>query len=290
MGMEWSTGIDGGRTRIAPTPSGYLHMGNAFNFLLTSRLAAATGSAIVLRIDDLDAERTRPEYVEDIYRSLEWLGITVDEGPSGPEEFSRQWSQTRRVPHYLRNVDRLRQAGALYACGCSRVELQAGRRHGSDHACRSAEIDMRLPDHAWRLRIPKEAPVHFQGLSGEQCEVDLALLMDDPVILQRESGRPSYQVASLTDDLEMGISFVVRGLDLWPSTACQVYLSSLLGGDPSMGIRFHHHPLTMGADGLKLSKSAGASSLKVLREARTDPSFLYREVDGYLKSEFGLSS
>jgi hypothetical protein len=91
----------GGITRLAPTPSGYLHAGNAINFLITARLAQESGSRVLLRIDDLDQERVRPEYVEDVFRSLEWLGIHWDDGPSGPEELYSTWSQQLRTARYL---------------------------------------------------------------------------------------------------------------------------------------------------------------------------------------------
>jgi glutamyl-tRNA synthetase len=111
---------EGLRTRIAPTPSGFLHAGNAVNFLITHELARAARGTLLLRIDDLDAERARPEYLDDIFRSLEWLGIDWDEGPTGPEDFLRNWSQRSRIERYSELLLGLRKGGHLYACECSR--------------------------------------------------------------------------------------------------------------------------------------------------------------------------
>ena len=115
------------RTRIAPTPSGYLHAGNAVNFLLTAELARLHGGSLLLRIDDLDAERARPEYLDDIFHSLEWLGIAWHEGPRDAADFQRNWSQRTRIGRYQVLLDQLRRGGHLYACTCSRKELPTCR-------------------------------------------------------------------------------------------------------------------------------------------------------------------
>jgi glutamyl-tRNA synthetase len=268
------------RTRIAPTPSGFLHAGNAFNFLVTDKLAKALGAKVLLRIDDLDVERSRPEYVEDIFRSLEWLGVRVDEGPSGPEDFARNWSQQNRTGRYGEFAEKLRSAGHLYPCACSRSQLEDLSR-GGVHACRDQRMDGVAVGTPWRLRIPVACPVVMNVLEGSDRTVDLAAVMSDPVILQRTTGRPAYQVASLCDDLEMGITFIVRGADLLPSTACQLYLAQVLQADAFRAIRYHHHPLALGADGQKLSKSAGAASLKAMREGGLSPGSLIAGAEAY---------
>lgn len=269
------------RTRIAPTPSGFLHAGNAFNFLVTDRLAKALGAKVLLRIDDLDAERVRPEYVEDIFHSLDWLGIKPDEGPSGPEDFARNWSQQHRIERYKEFAEGLRKQGALYACSCSRTELEEMTRTGAVHHCRVRDPEALEPGTPWRLRIPEHCPVEVPGFDGGSTTVDLAPMMQDPVILQRESGRPSYQVASLCDDVDRGITFIVRGEDLLPSTACQLLLARLLGEVAFARVLFHHHPLALGADGQKLSKSAGATSLMALRENGGSPRSLVAAAVAY---------
>ncbi len=109
-------------TRIAPTPSGYLHAGNGAAFILAWKLAREAGGKILLRIDDLDAERVRPEYVEDIFETLHWLGVEWDEGPRNTDELQSTWSQHLRMARYQELVEQLREGGHLYACSCSRKD------------------------------------------------------------------------------------------------------------------------------------------------------------------------
>lgn len=268
--------LSGGSTRLAPTPSGFLHAGNAINFLITHQLARKVGASLRLRIDDLDAERVRPAYLDDVFRSLAWLGITWDEGPVSVEDHARNWSQRSRLPRYHALIDRLRAAGHLYACTCS-------RKHLSGAACNCR--DMRRPldalDTAWRLHIPPATVVRIPGLDGNVQEVVLDAVMPDPVLRQR-SGRPAYQIASLADDVDHGTTFIVRGADLLPSTACQLYLAGLLGLETFQHVRFLHHPLEVDAAGHKLSKSEGAASLKAMYEAGCTPEELVRRADALL--------
>jgi len=277
----------GGRTRLAPTPSGYLHAGNAINFLITARLAQATGARVLLRIDDLDAERMRPEYVEDIFRSLEWLGIAWDEGPSGPENFLQKWSQQLRLARYHELADALRPQGVLYACDCSRSKLRTeaikGRYAGT---CRTRGLDLDGPDRAWRLDLGAELPVQVPSCIGASTEVDLARSMGDPILRQR-NGRPAYQLASLADDVDFATTFIVRGMDLLPSSACQLHCAELLGFKSFQQVCFVHHALVNDDAGNKLSKSAGASSLKAMREAGLDPGALHAQADRMLTGILG---
>ena len=267
------------RTRIAPTPSGFLHAGNAVNFLIAFKLAREAGGSIFLRIDDLDAERMRPAYVEDIFRSLEWLGITWDEGPSGPEDFHRNWSQRLRLDRYVEMIQALRVGGHLYACTCSRKQFPsctcAGRGRSFD-----------APGTAWRLQLPSPCPVIIPGWSGAPRTIDLLPDLRDPVIRQR-NGLPSYQIASLADDIDHTITVIVRGEDLLPSSACQLHVARLLGDDHFPRARFIHHPLLTDARGGKLSKSAGASSLKAMRESGMDASQLHAMADRMLAGMTG---
>ncbi|MBP6643263.1 MAG: hypothetical protein KA186_09230 [Flavobacteriales bacterium] len=273
-----------GSTRLAPTPSGFLHMGNAINFLLTEKLARALGWNVRLRIDDLDAERVRPNYVEDVFRSLEWLGITWDEGPSGPADHYASWSQQLRLARYGELVEALHHGGHLYGCTCTRSQLRTvatdGRYPGT---CREAGQTIDDPDSTWRLRIPEGTIVRVNTLQGEVLEVDLALTMGDPVVRHRmsgqASGRVSYQIASLADDLDFGITHIVRGADLLPSTACQLHLAKLVGLKSFEAVSFHHHDLVLGPTGDKLSKTEGATSLSSLRARGVSTKVLHRQAD-----------
>lgn len=255
------------RTRIAPTPSGFLHAGNAVNFLIAFKLARAVGGSVLLRIDDLDAERMRPEYLDDIFRSLEWLGIAWDEGPTGPDDFLRGWSQRSRIDRYQGLADALRAGGHLYACGCSRARAVAC-------ACGTRGLPFDAPGMSWRLRVAPPCPVAIARWPRGTRSVDLATAMPHPV-LRRRDGRPAYQLASLADDVEHRIDLVVRGEDLLPSTACQLHIANVLGLSAFSEARFVHHPVLLDEQGGKLSKSEGASSLKAMREAGIFPMELH---------------
>lgn len=250
------------RTRIAPTPSGFLHAGNAINFLLTDEVARSLGASIRLRIDDLDADRLRPAFVEDVFESLRWLGIAWQEGPVDAKDHERRFSQHARVSRYLEQIDLLKEQGDLYACTCSRTELRRGAC-----ACRNGNVRFNDPQAAWRIRLPSDAEVRVVDLFGRERWLRLAALMPDPVLRQRvELGaRPAYQIASLVDDVDHGTTHIVRGEDLLPSTACQLYLAERLGLEAFTSVVFLHHPLITDAAGAKLSKSAGANSLKSMR-------------------------
>jgi glutamyl/glutaminyl-tRNA synthetase len=249
------------RTRIAPTPSGLLHAGNAVNFLLTEHLARTTGRELMLRIDDLDEERVRPAYVQDIFEQLERLGTHWDLGPRTADELETTWSQRHRLPLYHDLLEELRTAGQLFACNCTRTTIAR---------CRCAELgtDLDSPDVTWRLRLRAPCVVTFRTTHGP-VSTDLSERMPPPVLRSRE-GRPAYQVASLADDLHFGIDLVVRGEDLYASTACQVYMARLLGRSSFADALFVHHRLLLDANGTKLSKSAGAAALDRGPEGRTD--------------------
>lgn len=275
------------RTRIAPTPSGFLHAGNAVSFLITAELARRQQARLRLRIDDLDAERKRPAYVEDIFDSLRWLGIAWDDGPRDAVEQERSHAQLQRVGAYLERVQLLKEQGDLYACTCSRAILARGAC-----ACRSAGIPFALHNAAWRLHLPHDAWVRMHEWDGAARLLRPAALMPDPVIRQRAElgGRPAYQIASLSDDIDHGTTFIVRGEDLLPSTACQLYLAERLGLEAFSRIRFVHHPLLRAPDGAKLSKSAGAASLKAMRERGEGPEGLQKAAGAMLNGLLGAHS
>jgi glutamyl/glutaminyl-tRNA synthetase len=236
----------GSHFRLAPTPSGYLHTGNALNFLLNWTAARASGASLLLRIDDLDADRKRPEYVQDIFSSLEWLGINWDEGPRSVADFEQQWSQHLRLSTYETLLGRLRQTGLLFACRKSRSDL-APFEGFYPPEFRNQSLTLDDPDVAWRIKTPEGFP------------------MPDFVVRRRD-GLPAYQIASLADDLHFNTTHIIRGIDLEPSTLAQRFLAECLEEEPFMTIRFLHHPLLTDSAGSKLSKSAGAAALSALRQ------------------------
>lgn len=259
------------RSRLAPTPSGFLHQGNAYNFVLTWLLTRSLNGLLRLRIDDLDAPRVREEYLDDVFFTLEWLGLDWDEGPSDVAEHRAKFSQRLRLPHYQAQLQRLRQSSdQLFACRCSRKQIQAASPDGQyPGTCRDLRLDFDAPRHAWRLRTPQGLCIQWKDTGAGPQRVDLHAAMRDPV-LRRKDGLPAYQIASLTDDLDHGINCIVRGIDLRDSTALQLHLADLLDENRFCQARFWHHPLLLDYAGQKLSKSAGSVSLKAWRENHAD--------------------
>jgi glutamyl/glutaminyl-tRNA synthetase len=240
------------RTRIAPTPSGFLHSGNIYSFQLTAQLAAETGAEILLRIDDLDAARKRPEYVANIFETLHKLNIRWQLGPQTPDDFENNWSQHLRLPLYHQTLDQLRQhSGLVYVCTCSRRELDAA--NGTCN-CKNKHLPFDTPDAAWRMAVEPGTVICFNDLQRGKVEIDLAQTTGDFVVRRRD-GIPAYQIASLADDVHFGITHIVRGEDLLPSTAAQLFLAEKLCYSSFLECSFLHHALLTDANGQKLSKS-----------------------------------
>ena len=233
-------------SRLAPTPSGYLHLGNAVNFVLTWLLTRQAGGTLHLRIDDLDRARLRPAYLDNIFRVIDWLGIDYDHGPTGPDDFLRHYSQLLHLPDYNRVLRRLAQQPGL-------VRASQRTRTGGDEAF----VPLETLGAAWWAQVPANRLVAFPDYWELQCFISLSGLMSDFVI-RKKDGVAAYQVASIVDDLRLGTNLIVRGLDLIPSTAAQLWLAGQLPETAVFNarrIRFGHHPLLTDAAGQKLSKS-----------------------------------
>lgn len=257
------------QTRIAPTPSGYLHAGNALNFLLTAGLAKQCGAEVLLRIDDLDRERYRPAYAADIFETLPFLNIQCNKGPQSVEEFERQWSQRHRLALYNRALEKLRQGSMVFACTCSRTQTK-------ECDCRDKELPLDAQDTSWRLITSGEA-VAVKGIDDKTTAAALPVEMKN-FIVRKKDGLPAYQLSSLVDDLHFGIDLIVRGQDLWASTLAQHFLAKQLGEDRFSAVCFYHHPLLKNAAGEKFSKSAGDSSVKHWREEGKTPEAFLRHI------------
>ena len=262
--------------RLAPTPSGYLHAGNAANFLANQLLAGPEGG-LLLRIDDLDQGRYRRPYVEDVFRTLEWLGIEPTEGPSGVEDFERNWSQWKRLPLYGAALERLRDHPLLFACRCSRRELKGGRHR---HHCRLGRVDFAEENVTWRVntrKLPRQLGGFRYLATNRHRRYDLHAEMPDFAVRLR-NGMPSYQLACTVDDHHFGVNVCARGLDLLPSTAAQRLLSDLLGYPPLFDrVLFLHHPLLEAKPGEKLAKSSGAAGVRDVENSGFTPGQL-REI------------
>ena len=260
--------------RLAPSPTGYLHLGHARTFWFAAARARGAGGRLLLRNDDLDRDRCRQDYVAAFLEDLAWLGLTWD----GP-----MISQSDRLPRYRAAAARLRAGGLIYPCWCSRREVlaSAGAPHEADEAeeplypgtCRPERLAGRPPgpppslDSAagvsWRFRVPDGAEVGFaDGAAGPQRAVAGKDFGD--FVVWRRDGTPSYQLACTVDDAELGVTEVVRGADLIASTFRQILLYRALGRRPP---EFYHCPLVRDAAGRRLAKRDQAASLRALRAA-----------------------
>lgn len=271
-------------SRLAPTPSGYLHLGNAVNFVLTWLFTRRAGGTLHLRIDDLDRQRLRPAYLDNIFQTIAWLGLDYDYGPSGPADFEARYSQLYHIADYQALLNELRQIPTLlYACCCSRTDIQRiGGKHDS-RTCRMQQLPLSTPEVAWRVQVPPLLTIKVQDLWQQQIAVPLAAEMGDFVV-RKKDGIAAYQIASIVDDLRLGTTFIVRGLDLLPSTAAQVWLAAQAASVSAFGqIQFAHHTLLPGTDGEKLSKSTQASTQRGIMTEAGNPRVVYAAVAQLLK-------
>lgn len=236
-------------TRIAPTPSGYLHVGNCVNALLVSWLAAEAGGHVILRIDDLDAERYRSEYVDDILRVLPWLGVDWDEGPRSRAEFESAYALRDRTERYRAELIRLMDDRLAYACECSRADLRAAGTRACARDCRERRLPLVPGKTAVRVHVPEGTMIDVGEVS-----VDLYAEVGDFIVWRRDD-QPAYHLASVVEDRDHDVTHIVRGIDLLPSTAAQLFLAPLIDAPEFGSVQFLHHPLVTGADGHKLSKS-----------------------------------
>jgi glutamyl/glutaminyl-tRNA synthetase len=265
------------KTRIAPTPSGFLHVGNVLNFLLIEAWAKTVGATVLLRIDDLDAARVRPEFVEHIFESLEALEIQIDEGPSGPEALKQTWSQVHRQEFYAQMLDRYKELPEVYACTCSRKTL-------AEQGCLcQKEISHSNENPALRLSLKEHRAKAWPFIFKEEKAVtSLVALAGESIAIQKKDGQAAYQITSIADDLHFKVSHIIRGADLMPSSAIQEYL--LVLSHETSPFSYWHHPLCLDVNGEKLSKSTGAHPARKWQDMGLQPKDLFQEA---LRLAFG---
>ncbi|HWK40614.1 MAG TPA: tRNA glutamyl-Q(34) synthetase GluQRS [Croceibacterium sp.] len=252
-------------TRFAPSPNGSLHLGHAFSAIVAHDLAQQVAGRFLLRIEDIDGERSRSELAEEFRADLHWLGL----------EWVEVAPQSARIARYENAAARLREMGLLYPCRCTRAEIAAAAQDGPDGpvypgTCREVGVD---PDGevAWRLNVAealrRTGPlVWTDALRGEQqARPELA---GDPVLVRKDRETPaSYHLAATLDDAADGVTLVTRGMDLFAATHVHRLLQELLSLPVPV---WHHHALLMGEDGRKLAKRRGSPSLADRRRAGED--------------------
>ena len=264
------------RGRFAPSPSGRMHLGNLFCALLSYLSVKSRGGEWILRIEDLDTARCRPDYARQVEEDLRWLGLAWDEGGSagGPDA---PYFQSQRTALYEAALARPRGMGLVYPCFCTRAQLHAASApHREDGltvypgTCRGltpediARREAAGRKGALRLRVPEETVTFTDGHLGEVTEY-LPTDCGD-FLLRRSDGLFAYQLAVVVDDAAMGVTEVVRGADLLSSTPRQLLLYELLGWEAP---EFYHFPLLLSPDGRRLSKRDGDLGLGALRERYT---------------------
>jgi glutamyl/glutaminyl-tRNA synthetase len=259
------------RGRIAPSPTGLLHLGHAQTFATAQERCRAENGTLIYRNDDLDGPRCNPEFAQAAMDDLRWFGLDWDEGP---------YSQSERMPLYIEAFEKLRTGGWLFPCKCSRKEIAAALSapHAGDEeppypgTCRTCSADVERTGVNWRFRVPAGREISFHdGHFGSQ-KATVGRDFGD-ILVWRKDDFPSYQLACVVDDALMGITEVVRGADLITSTFRQILIFEALGYPVPA---FYHCPLVTDENGVRLAKRNDALSLRSLREAGVSPQSLQK--------------
>jgi len=271
------------RGRLAPSPTGYLHVGHAGTFWMAFQRARASVGTLVMRMEDLDPERSRTAYAEAALEDLRWLGIEWQEGPDLGGPFA-PYAQSERSAFYYEAWQRLLRGGFLYPCRCSRKDLEAALAAPHEGTAGAGEDQDALDSEPiypgicrnnpivsgpeagegfnWRFRVPDGEAIEFEDLNLGAQRFVAGVDFGDFVVWRRDAS-PSYQLACVADDAAMGITEVVRGADLLKSTARQILLNRALGFENPA---WFHCRLAVDADGRRLAKRHDALSIRSLRQ------------------------
>lgn len=259
--------------RFAPSPTGRMHLGNIFTALISWLSAKSAGGRWVLRIEDLDPQRSRLEYARQIEDDLLWLGLEWDEGG-----IADGYLQSRRHDLYENALARLEATELTYPCYCTKADILATQApHASDGrviypgTCRGRKVQPDCEPHSVRLMVP-DRDISFADAVFGSRSINLARECGD-FVLRRADGAWAYQLAVVVDDAQMGITEVVRGCDLLDSCAQQIYLCSLLGYESP---RYIHLPLVCNSAGVRLGKRDASLSMETLRRDFTPQQLIGR--------------
>lgn len=261
------------RVRFAPSPTGHLHIGGARTALFNWLFARANNGAFILRIEDTDLDRSTDEYIQAIIEGMNWLGLTYDEGPH---------RQTARFDVYKRHIDRLLSEGKAYRCYCTKEELEAKKEaaiaakipYKYDGTCRNSEDVREGVSPVVRFRMPQHGATIVDDLIRGRMVFENEQL--DDLVIARSDGSPVYNFVVVVDDVDMGITHVIRGDDHINNTPKQIQLYKAIGqGEPPL---FAHLPMILGADKTRLSKRHGATSVMAYK----DMGYLPEALNNYL--------
>lgn len=270
----------GYRGRIAPSPTGYLHLGHARTFWIAYERAVAAKGTLIFRNEDLDPQRCRPEYVNAMYEDLRWLGISWQEGPDVGGQYA-PYNQNERRDNYVAVWRKLYEGGHLFPCSCSRKDLAEASQAPHETVahdpndepiysgrCRERKLDASDPAGVtWRFRVPDGRAVRVDDLHAGTQTYTAGSDFGDFVVWRRDDV-PAYQLAVVADDNQMRVTEVVRGHDLLKSTARQLLLYETIGASPPS---FYHCDLVTDRAGNRLAKRHDALSLRHLRESGVSP-------------------
>lgn len=265
-------------TRFAPSPTGRLHLGHAFAARFAHDRARENNGKFLLRIEDIDPVRCKPEFIDGILEDLDWLGLKWDEQPV---------RQSERLDFYADALQKLKDRGVLYPCVCTRKEIESeiARMGHAPHAgetavypgtCRGKHLDLsRFDRWSWRLDIEKSLrqigeSLFFVDESRGRVKANPAIFGD--IILARKETPASYHLCSVLDDAAQGVTLVTRGEDLFDSTHVHRLLQALLGLDTPL---YHHHRLISDAEGRRLAKRDQSVTIKFLREKGLNPAEIF---------------
>ncbi|HEY2328443.1 MAG TPA: tRNA glutamyl-Q(34) synthetase GluQRS [Verrucomicrobiae bacterium] len=264
------------RGRLAPSPTGHLHLGHARTFWVAQQRAKQFGGELILRNDDLDSTRYRMEFAEAMLEDLRWFGFEWSEGPDVGGKFG-PYNQSERMEFYRAALEKLQVGNFIYPCTCSRKDIQAAVSAPHENAgdelvypgtCRNnSKLKITNSKFAWRFRVPDGETISFyDGNLGEQKFVAGKDFGD--FVVWRGDGVPAYQLSCAVDDAAMRITEVVRGADLLVSTARQILLYRALGFSPP---KFFHCELMLDESGRRLAKRHDALSLRTRRGQGVSP-------------------
>lgn len=254
-------------TRFAPSPTGPLHLGHAYSAMLAHDMTVAAGGTFLLRIEDTDIARCRPQWEAQIYDDLQWLGLTWE---------TPVLRQSDHLGRYASAIEVLIAAGLTYPCQCSRADIRAAAsapQEGIDHipyagTCRHRTLDQRLPGDAIRLKLQGETVAFTETGPAHAGHHRVRLPADDPALGRKDTGDIAYILACVVDDAAQGVTHVIRGMDLFNFTAFQVHLQNLLSVPTPI---YHHHRLIRDDTGKRLAKRDNARAISRYRAEGVSP-------------------